>query len=52
MPDGKLSGRAAIAITELFRQPDPCRGGRVAAVQLRGEYLYVAEGKGGIPRSA
>jgi hypothetical protein len=43
--DGKLSGeRDSI---EEFRNSTHATGGRVGCLQLRGEYLFVAEGKGG-----
>ncbi len=33
--------------TELFRNPSQGTGGAARCIQLRGEYLFVAEGKGG-----
>jgi hypothetical protein len=43
--DGKLSGETKAP--EIFRNVVQNTGGRVGCLQLRGEYMYVAEGKGG-----
>ncbi len=45
MLDGKLSGETDSV--EEFRNPTQATAGRAACLQLRGEYLFVAEGKGG-----
>jgi hypothetical protein len=43
--DGKLSGETRAP--ELFRNVVKSTSGQVGCLQLRGEYMYVAEGKGG-----
>jgi hypothetical protein len=43
--DGKLSGETKAP--EIFRNVVQNTGGRVGCLQLRGEYMYVAEGRGG-----
>ena len=44
--DGKLSGETDAL--EEFRNPVHATADRVGCLQLRGEYLYVAEGRGGL----
>ena len=46
MLDGKLSGERNPL--EQFRNPTHETAGAVGCLQMRGEYLYVAEGKGGM----
>lgn len=44
--DGKLSGEEDAV--EAFRNTSQGTGGQARCLQLRGEYMYVAEGKGGL----